>query len=77
MWSIITKFHTDIHTGLVYNHTGYDVTSYFRLEVKETNNGFIMTPPFARGPFFKNVFILIVCLPDAKLTAVFCPNIGS
>ena len=33
VWPRITKFYTDIHTGSLYGHTGYDVTSYFRSEV--------------------------------------------
>ena len=27
------KFYTNLHTGRVYNHTRYDITIYFRLEV--------------------------------------------
>ena len=30
----ITKFYMDIHTDQLYSHTGYDVTSYFRLAAK-------------------------------------------
>ena len=30
VWRRTTKFHTDIHADLVYNHSGYDVTSKFR-----------------------------------------------
>ena len=33
VWPRITKFYTNLHTGRVYNHTGYDVTSYFWSEV--------------------------------------------
>ena len=29
VWPRITKFYTDIHTDLLYSHTGHDVTSYF------------------------------------------------
>ena len=28
--SKITKFYGDIHTDIVYNHTGYDIITYFR-----------------------------------------------
>ena len=31
----IAKFYTNVHTGRVYKHTGYDVTIYFRLAVME------------------------------------------
>ena len=33
VWPKITTFYNDIHTDIVYSHTGYDVTIYFRLEV--------------------------------------------
>ena len=32
-YTIITKLYTKLHTGRVYNHTGYDVTIYFLSEV--------------------------------------------
>ena len=39
VWLRITKFHRYIHTDMLYSHTGYDVTSYFRspfIEVRKT-----------------------------------------
>ena len=33
VWPKITTFYTNFHTGRVYNHTGYDVTICFWLEV--------------------------------------------
>ena len=32
VWPRITKFFTNLQTSRVYNHTGYDVTNYFRSE---------------------------------------------
>ena len=48
----------NLYTGLVYNHTGYDVTDYFRsavIEVKKTvenaaSDGFALVPIY-REPF--------------------------
>ena len=33
----IAKFNTDIHTDLLYSHTGNDVTNHFRSEVIAKN----------------------------------------
>ena len=46
-WHRITKFYKSIHTGRVYNHTGYDITSYFLSEVTDVRNMAEMTPPTA------------------------------
>ena len=40
----------DTRTGLAYNHTGYDVTSYFWSTVV-AKTGLIMNVAFTRGPF--------------------------
>ena len=36
-WPRITQFYTDIQTGPLYSHTGYDVTHYLRSEVVAKN----------------------------------------
>ena len=35
---ISSVFYTDIHTDIVYSHTGYDVIIYFRSEVIAKKN---------------------------------------
>ena len=46
VWHRITKFHGDIGTGLVYKHTGYDVTNYFRSEVVIAGKKLFEMPPW-------------------------------
>ena len=49
IWSRIKTFYTNLHTGQFYNHTGYDVTDYFRLAVIEVQKRSKMPPPTAFG----------------------------
>ena len=37
VWLRIIKFYRNLHTRRVYNHTGYDVTKYFRSEATAKN----------------------------------------
>jgi len=37
VWPRIIKFYVDIHTNIVYSHTGYDVIIYFRSAANRTN----------------------------------------
>ena len=38
IWPRITKFYRHIHTDILYSHTGYDVTIYFRSEAIRENS---------------------------------------
>ena len=48
LWPRITKFYANLHTRRVYNHTGYDVTNYFRSEATATKQS-KMPPQTALG----------------------------
>ena len=42
VWPRITNFYRDIHTDIVYSHTGYDIIIYFQSKTVEntTSDGF-------------------------------------
>ena len=52
----ITKLYTSLHTGRVYNHTGYDITGCFQLAVMKVKKRSQMLPPTASGRISREWF---------------------